>query len=113
VSDEQKILLKMRNEDGGIVYRTLQGRWLVWAGDRTGSASLGLPSGCGERAQWSGAEWFVIRSANGKLVVYRLYCSAPSSAIRPWLCKRWPLKRSLLISLHERFVPGFHRWRCL
>jgi hypothetical protein len=64
------IRLPFRQEDGSIVDRTLQGEWVFGMGDRSERPIMSQRAAISEREQWGSRQWFVIRSASGKLVVY-------------------------------------------
>jgi hypothetical protein len=71
VSKYETIRLPMRQEDGSMVHRTLEGEWLVGC-ETPGDSGLPLLSYPGDnRDVWGWGYWFVIRSAAGKLVVYK------------------------------------------
>ena len=70
MSDYEKIRLPVE-ENGETVNRTLEGKWLVGMGDRSGRPALSSRADYRCREQWDNSSWFVIRSASGKLVVYR------------------------------------------
>jgi hypothetical protein len=71
VSKSEKIRLPLRQEDGAIVLHTLNGQWLVGFGYQKGTPAIGPQASEDEQKQWGRGKWFVIRSASGKLVVYK------------------------------------------
>ena len=83
VSRYLKISLPLRQEDGSTVCHTLQGEWLAGIdgnGDDSGRPFLGSIVAYEERKRWGQGYWYVIRSASGKLVVYRQPISEKDSA---------------------------------
>jgi hypothetical protein len=71
MSKYEKICLPLTEKDGVTVHHTLKGEWLVGFGNQKGTPAIGTKVGEDERGQWGRANWFVIRSESGKLVVYK------------------------------------------
>jgi hypothetical protein len=73
-SDYEKISLPLRQEDGSVVCHTFKGEWLVGFGkidENSGRPWMGISARLKERERWGDGDWYVIRSASGKLVVYQ------------------------------------------
>jgi hypothetical protein len=79
MSRYETIRLPLRDPDGATVHHTLKGEWLVGMGMRNGTPGLGKRPSGDEEQQWGSPLWYVVLTASGKLVVYKLPIQAPPS----------------------------------
>jgi hypothetical protein len=67
----EKISLPLLDSDGLMVLKTLEGEWLVGLANESGRPLVSLQGGYRHHEKWGYDNWYVIRSASGKIVVYR------------------------------------------